>query len=498
MMPFDFKDLLIFEMANNHQGSVRHGLRIIEEMAKITRRYNLRTAIKLQYRDLDSFIHAHYRSRTDLKHIPRFLGTQLKWAEFHSLVLATHDQGMLSVITCFDEPSIDRALDHGGDVLKAASCSAMDWLLLEALARTGKPLICSIGGCGLSDVDKIVTFFEHRDVRSLALLHCVATYPTDDKDQQLHFMRRMMLRYPQCAIGYSGHESPDNLRVVIAAVSMGAQLLERHVGLATESNPLNSYSMNPEQTVRWVEELLAARSLCGPFGGEKMVSQEEELSLASLMRGVWARCALQQGETISRDAIFLAMPVQPGQTTAREYMPTMVASCHYAPNDPIRETRAYDPIFAMRHVVHEAKGLLREARIHPGERYQIELSHHYGMDKFRRFGATIVNLVNREYCKKLIILLPGQVHPSHAHLKKEETFQILHGELDFALNGTHRLMVPGDIQLVTRGQYHSFSTKTGCVVEEISTTHRQGDSVYEDERITRLDLTQRKTVIDDW
>lgn len=497
-MIFDFKDLVIFEMANNHQGNVRHGLRIIEEMAKITRRYNLRAALKLQYRDLDTFIHADYRARAGLRHIPRFLETRLKWEELQSLVLATHDLGMLSIITCFDESSISKALDHGVDALKVASCSALDWLLLEALAKTGKPLICSTGGCRLAEVDKIVSFFEHREVKALALLHCVSTYPTEDKDQQLHFMQRLMQRYPQCAIGYSGHEAPENLRVVIAAVSMGAQILERHVGLPSDTTRLNSYSMDPEQTARWVEELLAARRLCGPFGGERIVPEAEELSLASLRRGVWARRGLGKGETITRDAIYLATPAQPGQTTAQDYLDSMMATRDYAPHAPIQEARLYDPIYALRQVVHEAKGLLREARIHPGEHYQVELSHHYGMDQFRRFGATIVSLVNREYCKKLIILLPGQVHPSHAHRKKEETFQILHGELDLALEGEHRLMRSGHIQLIKRGQIHSFSTKSGCVIEEISTTHLRGDSVYEDERIARLDPVQRKTVIASW
>ena len=72
-----FEDLFIFEMANNHQGSVEHGLRIIEAMAGIAKRRGIRAGVKLQYRDLDTFIHPDYAARTDVKHIPRFLGTRL-------------------------------------------------------------------------------------------------------------------------------------------------------------------------------------------------------------------------------------------------------------------------------------------------------------------------------------------------------------------------------------------------------------------------------------
>ena len=70
-----FEDLFIFEMANSHQGSVEHGIDIIKEMGKIARKNNIKAAVKLQYRDLDSFIHPDFKDRTDVNHIPRFMST---------------------------------------------------------------------------------------------------------------------------------------------------------------------------------------------------------------------------------------------------------------------------------------------------------------------------------------------------------------------------------------------------------------------------------------
>jgi N-acetylneuraminate synthase len=373
----------------------------------------------------------------------------------------------------------------------------MDWPLLETVAKAGNPVICSTGGCVIADTDKIVTFLEHRKV-DLALLHCVGIYPTEDKDQQLHFMRRMMVRYPHCAVGYSGHEAPDNLRVATAAVAMGARMLERHVGVPTDKIKLNAYSMNPEQTARWVEEILHARAMCGVGQTDKHVSEVEMDSLRSLARGVFASGTIKKGEPLTRESVFFAMPAQPGQTTTKEWLPSMKASRDYEAGQPLEEKRSYDPVQVMRGVVHEAKGLLREAHISLGPDYRIELSHHYGMDSFRRTGATIVDFVNREYCKKLIILLPGQQHPSHAHQKKEETFQILYGDMELTLDGERRTMKPGDMQTVRRGQFHSFSSKNGVVFEEISTTHVKGDSMYEDPKIASLDPVQRKTVIENW
>ena len=58
-----------------------------------------------------------------------------------------------------------------------------------------------------------------------------------------------------------------------------------------------------------------------------------------------------------------------------------------------------------------------------------------------RYGATIINCINREYCKKIIIMLPGQENPAHSHLKKEETFQVLHGVLTINIAGEEKVEI---------------------------------------------------------
>jgi len=61
--------------------------------------------------------------------------------------------------------------------------------------------------------------------------------------------------------------------------------------------------------------------------------------------------------------------------------------------------------------VHEAKALLNEARIAIGHEFKVEFSHHYGVSRFRETGAILIECINREYCKKLVLQLPGQRHP---------------------------------------------------------------------------------------
>ncbi len=493
-----FQDLFIFEMANSHQGSVEHGISIIKEMGKIARKYNVKAAVKLQYRNLDTFVHDDFKNREDVKHIPRFMSTKLTKDEFGQLVDCIHEEGLISMSTPFDEDGVSWCLDHGLNIIKIASCSAMDWPLLEEAVKAKKPLIISTGGKSIADIDKIYNFFTHKN-SDFALLHCVAEYPAPDEQLQLEFIEKMKKRYPNIAIGYSGHEDPESHIVPMLAIAKGAQILERHVGLPTDKITLNSYSMNPSQADKWVESSLLAKKICClKSENKKHISQNEVDSLQSLMRGVYCKKDILKGQSITRDDVFFAMPYQDKQTTSGEFVVGMEASQDYKANTPLYEKRKVTDVSLLRNVVHDVKGMLFEAGIALGNEFEVELSHHFGAQHFRQVGAVIIKIINREYCKKLIVMLPSQKHPTHLHKIKEETFQLLYGDLTLNIEGKEIHMDAGDIKTVFRSEKHSFSSINGAIFEEVSTTHINNDSFYEDERISILDPIERKTVLKNW
>lgn len=493
-----FDDLFIFEMANSHQGSVEHGKDIIHEMGKIARKYNIKAAVKLQYRNLDTFIHPDYKGRKDVNHIPRFESTRLTYDQFTELVEAIRSEGMIAMSTPFDEDGVDWCMDQGLDIIKVASCSSLDWPLLEKIAATHKPVIISVGGKTISDIDKLYNYFTHKRC-DFAFMHCIAEYPAPIERLQLDFIDKLRRRYPDNVIGYSGHEDPDDNVIPMMAIAKGAKILERHVGLPTETISLNAYSMNPDQADKWVKSALEAKEICKmKKETERYISQAEIDSLNSLMRGVYLKHDVKKGDVLNREDVFFAMPNHDKQMTSGEFFEGVVASKDYKANEELHETKPVTDTNLARSVIHDVKGMLYEANIYLGDTFEAELSHHYGMKHFRQFGAVIISIVNREYCKKLIVVLPGQQHPDHMHKVKEETFQLLYGDLEVVVDGEEREMKPGDIQTVLRGQMHSFSSRTGAVFEEISTTHVKNDSYYEDPVIAKKDLMERKTKVYKW
>jgi len=147
-------------------------------------------------------------------------------------------------------------------------------------------------------------------------------------------------------------------------------------------------------------------------------------------------------------------------------------------------------------IAQKVKEILKESSISvPGGVY-MEISHHYGMEMFTEFGLVMLTIVNRGYCKKLLIMLPGQSHPEQLHKQKEETFHLLYGQLDLTLNGESRSCSAGDVITIEAGIKHAFFTSTGAVIEEISSTHFKDDSFYTDEKINLN--KNRKTLLTYW
>lgn len=496
-----FKNLFIFEMANNHMGDLEHGLRIINEMHHICKDFpKFQFAFKFQYRDLESFIHPAYKNSTEFKYIKRFSETNLSSEQRKTLKDEAKKLGFITVCTAFDEKSVDLVEKHGYDIIKIASCSFTDWPLLERVVKTQMPIIASTAGVSLDDIDKVALFFENRN-KNFCLLHCVAEYPTAKENLQLNQIDLLKNRYPDIPIGYSTHETPDNFESIKIAIAKGAQIFEKHVGIKTDKYSLNDYSATPEQVRQWLQAANDAFLMCGISSFDRYAGTEKERQdLQGLQRGVFAKRNIQKGEKIDLANTFFAIPNFKNQIIANQMSKYFeyIAQKDIKANEPIFKSdvsfrNLRDRIFE---VVKKIKDILILSRVPLPNKLEMEISHHYGIDRFEEWGGVIINCINREYCKKLIILLPGQKHPVHFHNKKEEAFHILFGDMTITLNEEEKNYKAGDIVVVERGVKHSFSTQRGVIFEEISTTHYPDDSFYADEEI--VNNKNRKTPIIVW
>lgn len=490
--------LFIFEMANNHMGDIEHGVRIIREFKEVTRGLDFRFSIKLQHRH-DSFFHPDFVTRTDYKYIKRFTETKLSKDQFRRLHDEIKNAGFITMCTPWDEPSVDLMEELDFDIIKVASCSFTDWPLHERIVKTRRPVIASTAAAELLNIDRVVSFYAHRN-KALAILHCVGEYPCRREHLELNQISFFRRRYPGVTIGYSTHEAPENCDSIRIAVAQGAEVFEKHVAVATDKYKPNAYSATPEQARRWLEAAVDAYHMCGVKDRRKEVFEKEVIDIQPLKRGVFARRPIAKGEKIKEQDIFYAMPNADGQLLSHDMSKytEYFAQRDIAKNAPLmREGLRINEVRGkVNEIVERLKAMLKQSRVALPPYVDIDISCHYGIERFDENGAILVKVVNRAYSKMLLVMFPGQSYPRHRHLEKEETFNLLYGDLSVEIDGKQQAMTKGDLLSVDRNVPHSFTTKGGAIVEEIATTYRVGDSVYDDRSIN--DNPSRKIQLTFW
>ena len=121
-----FDNLFVLELANNHWGNLDRGIKIIDDFADVVHSNDIHAAIKLQFRDVGSFIHDSHRHRDDSRYIKKVAATELSWRELHQMVERVRETGLITMATPFDEVSVDKCVEFGVEIIKIASSDIRD------------------------------------------------------------------------------------------------------------------------------------------------------------------------------------------------------------------------------------------------------------------------------------------------------------------------------------------------------------------------------------
>ena len=311
-------------MANNHWGKLDRGLKIVRDHATIVRFNNVKAAIKLQFRDVDEFVHPDFKGNNENRYIKKTESSKLTKVEFSTLVEEIKKLSCIPMATPFDEASVDLCVEFNMPIIKIASSDMNDWMLIEKIASTRKPIIVSTGGASEKDLDDLVLFFENRNI-PLAINHCVSMYPSEDCELELDQIDYLKTRYPNHVIGYSTHEYTDWHSSMLISYGKGVRSWERHIDVDYESVAVSPYCSLPAQCDEWFKAFHKATEMCGGNSSSKRkISKKEIEYLDALVRGVYAKKDLPAGYIFNKEGFekdfFLAVPLHKGQLSCREVM----------------------------------------------------------------------------------------------------------------------------------------------------------------------------------
>ena len=285
----------------------------------------------------------------------------------------------------------------------------------------------------------------------------------------------------------------------------GAEIFERHDGINSKRYKLNKYSMEPTTFQKYLENLAKVNRIMSYKNNEdKIITKKEKVTLETLQRGLYAKSNLKKGEILNDKNTYLAFPLQKKQFPANEVKDGMILNLDVKKDQPIfskiikHDNNIIKDLQIWSHI-HNVRGILNENKIAIGDNFEMEISHHKGIKNFSRVGCFLFNLINKEYAKKIIVMLPNQSHPVHHHKIKNETFHILRGELTLTLNGKNKKLKPGDIIDIKKNSYHKFKAGSkGCIFDEISTRSIKTDSHYQNLKIKKMKRFERKTIVTSW
>jgi N-acetylneuraminate synthase len=229
-------------------------------------------------------------------------------AEYRVLFEHARAAGITWLSTPFDLDAVAFLDDLGMPAFKIASADLTNVPLLEACARTGKPVILSTGASMLDEVHASVDVLRRAGCEDLILLYCVLSYPTRDEDANLRRMVRLQQEFPDVPVGFSDHTIPDDCVIVpSAAAALGAAVIEKHFTLDRTLPGDDHYlSVDPGQLATLVRN---CRTIAAALGNDQFAVQpSEEAARTYARRSIVAAVTIPAGTVITPDMLIMKRP----------------------------------------------------------------------------------------------------------------------------------------------------------------------------------------------
>ena len=299
---------IIAEMSGNHNQSLERALEIVDAAAKAGAH-----ALKLQTYTADTMT-------IDVKdgefHIadPDSLwkGSSLHdlykqaytpWEWHKPIFERARSHGMAAFSSPFDETAVDFLVELDAPCFKVASFENTDLPLIRKVASTGKPVIISTGMANVAELDEAVKTAREAGCKDLVLLKCTSTYPATPENTNVATIPHMRALF-NCEIGLSDHTM--GLGVAVAAVALGATVVEKHFTLSRNDGGVDSaFSAEPDEMRALVTETGRAWQAIGKISYGATRSEEKS---KAFRRSIYVTEDLNEGDVLTRNNLRTIRP----------------------------------------------------------------------------------------------------------------------------------------------------------------------------------------------
>jgi pseudaminic acid synthase len=230
----------------------------------------------------------------------------MPWAWHADLKKAAEEEGLIWFSTPFDESAVAFLETLDAPAYKIASFELVDVPLLEAVARTGKPVIVSTGLGTRDEIAEAVDTVRRHGRGGLALLKCTSAYPAEPRDMHLASIPAMRDAFG-VDVGLSDHTRGST--VAVAAVALGACIVEKHFTLdRAAGGPDAAFSAEPAEFAELVARVREAEAAVGHRGAAVAAITERERPNLAFRRSIFVVADMAAGETFTPRTIRCVRP----------------------------------------------------------------------------------------------------------------------------------------------------------------------------------------------
>ncbi len=304
------KTIIIAEAGINHNGSLETAKKLIKVASKSKADFIKFQTFKASELVSKKLKKANYqiKNTSKAKETQYEMLKKLELSEMdHKILLKECKKNKIGFLsTPFDLKSLNLLLKFKLEYLKISSGDIDNYPLLKKVGKLNKKIFLSTGMSTIKDIEKAIKVLQEYGTNKnhIYILHCNTSYPTPFKDVNLNAIKTIK-KYFKIKTGYSDHTT--GIEVPIAAVAMGAEVIEKHFTLDKNSKgPDHIASLEPTELSEMVKSI---RNIEKSFGKlEKLVSKSEKKNIIFAKKSIVAKSLIKKGEKFSSKNICVKRP----------------------------------------------------------------------------------------------------------------------------------------------------------------------------------------------